>query len=176
MKQRITVIAGTNRDNSNSSMVAEVYAGLLNEKGMDAQVFNLRQMPHDFLVSDMYGLRSGAMEQIVDKYILHAQKYVFVVPEYNGGFPGILKAFIDCMDPAVFGGKKAALVGLSSGRTGSLLGMDHLTGILHYLKVQVHYSKLKLSLIETLKDNQRQQLDEETTSRLELHADQVIDF
>ncbi|MFZ6052299.1 NADPH-dependent FMN reductase [Halocola ammonii] len=176
MKQKITVIAGTNRENSNSSKVAEEYARLLNQKGAEAQVFNLREMPHDFLASDMYGLRSEEVERIVEKYMLHTDKYIFVVPEYNGGFPGILKAFIDCMNPKIFTGKKAGLIGLSAGRTGSLLGMDHFTGILHYLKVHVHFSKPKLSLIETILDNQEGKLDRETLERLDEHASQMIDF
>jgi NAD(P)H-dependent FMN reductase len=176
MKERITVIAGTNREASNSSKVAEEYARLLNDKGADAQVFNLREMPHDFLASDMYGLRSEEVERIVEKYIQEVDKYIFIIPEYNGGFPGILKAFIDCMNPAVFKGKKAGLVGLSSGRTGSLLGMDHFTGILHYLKVHVHYSKPKLSLIETILDNEAGTIEGETREKLEEHAQQMIDF
>lgn len=176
MKERITVIAGTNREASNSSKVAEEYARLLNDKGADAQVFNLRDMPHDFLVSDMYGLRSEEVERIVEKYIDEVNKYIFVIPEYNGGFPGILKAFIDCMNPQIFRGKKAGLVGLSSGRTGSLLGMDHFTGILHYLKVQVHYSKPKLSLIDSILDTDAGTVDEETLKKLEEHAQQMIEF
>jgi len=72
---------------------------------------------------------------------------LFVVPEYNGGFPGVLKYFIDIIHPKVWAGKIAGLVGVATGRSGNLRGIDHLTGILHYLKVEVIYQKPYLSSI-----------------------------
>ncbi len=43
--------------------------------------------------------------------------------------------------------KKAMLVGLSDGRAGNLRGLEHMTAILHYLKVNVLYNKLLLSKV-----------------------------
>jgi NAD(P)H-dependent FMN reductase len=48
--------------------------------------------------------------------------------------PGSLKLFIDACSVREykqnFKGKKAALVGIASGRAGNLRGMDHLTGVM----------------------------------------------
>ena len=85
-----------------------------------------------------------------------AQKYVFVVPEYNGSFPGVLKAFIDGLDfPTTFAGKKCALIGVSQGWRGGSTGLSHLTDIFHYLKMDVCPFKVYLpniidSRIETV--------------------------
>ena len=75
------------------------------------------------------------------------KKFVFVVPEYNGSFPGILKAFIDGLQPSVFQEKKCALVGVSKGIQGAVLALSHLTDILHYLRVYIYPLKPKLAKI-----------------------------
>jgi NAD(P)H-dependent FMN reductase len=68
-----------------------------------------------------------------------------VIPEYNGSYPGVLKLFIDASPVKSFWNKHASIVGLSDGHAGNSRGQDHLTGVLHYLKMHVHYHKPKLS-------------------------------
>ena len=72
---------------------------------------------------------------------------ISVVPEYNGSFSGVLKAFIDTWEPKRVIGKKSALVGLAAGRAGNLRGMDHMTNILHYLQFDVLHFKIPISKI-----------------------------
>lgn len=146
----ITIFSGTNRPDSNTLAVATQYGSLLTALGLENQLLDLQQLPHDFAFADLYGKRSPKMEIIVKQYIENVEKFVFVAPEYNGSFPGVLKTLIDGMHPRLFRDKKAALIGISSGHAGNLRGLEHLTGILHYLKVHVHYNKLKLSDIDNL--------------------------
>lgn len=74
-------------------------------------------------------------------------RFVFVIPEYNGSYPGIAKLFLDTINPAIWEGKKAALVGVATGRAGNLRGMDHLTAVLNYLKMEVYSQKIPLSSV-----------------------------
>ncbi len=70
------------------------------------------------------------------------------MPEYNGSFPGILKTMIDNTDiKSCWWGKKALLTGIADGRAGNLRGLDHMTGILQYLRMNVFWDKLPLSRI-----------------------------
>ncbi|MCT4580544.1 MAG: NAD(P)H-dependent oxidoreductase [Flavobacteriales bacterium] len=148
----ITIIAGTNRPDSNSERIANFYHHLLPD---ESQVLALKDLPRDFVYADTYGDGSDAFNAIVDSNIIKADKFIFIIPEYNGGFPGVLKAFIDAVHPKHFNDKKAALVGLSSGHSGALRPMDQFSDILHYLKVEVLSAKPKLSGIENLiTDNQ----------------------
>jgi chromate reductase len=81
--------------------------------------------------------------------VVDSHKLIFIVAEYNGSFPGVLKAFIDGMDfPHAFRDKKAALVGLSSGVQGGGLALSHLTDILNYCGTHVLAKKPKLGFIE----------------------------
>lgn len=143
----ITIIGTTNRPDSNTSKVAELYLKFLTELGQDAQILNLKNVEAQWIQDSNYGKNSMEFEEIVSKFIRGASKLIFVVPEYNGGFPGYLKFFMDACDYGDFKGKKVALMGLASGRSGNVRGLDHLTGILHYLGSEVYSKKVYLSQV-----------------------------
>lgn len=146
----ITIISGTNRKDNMSSRVAAVYAGLLKKRDINYHLLSLEDLPKDFLRASLFHDVSKApdFEQLQEKYLIPADKFIFVMPEYNGSIPGILKLLIDSVDiKKVFYHKKAMLTGISSGRAGNLRGLDHLTNILNYLKVSVYHNKLPISRI-----------------------------
>lgn len=149
----ITIIAGTNRKNSVTSKVAKYYEKVLIKKGLDCQVLDLVNLPKDFLFSSLYGEENEEFSIITQKYIFNPTKFIVITPEYNGSFPGVMKAFIDGWDPRKVSGKWAALVGVSSGRQGNARGMDDLTNILNYLKINVIPVKPPLSQIFKLLDD-----------------------
>lgn len=171
------IVTGTNRPDSNSEIIARQYAEYLDSLGQHAELFLLKNLPRDFVFTDMWDENSSAMQRIIDDLIVPMQKVVFVVPEYNGGFPGVLKAFIDCIPPKLFHGKKAGLIGVSSGMAGGLRPMDQMTNVLNYLKVNVLYNKPKLSGIDGLLDNPEKRItDERAVSLLKEHAQLMINF
>jgi NAD(P)H-dependent FMN reductase len=49
------------------------------------------------------------------------------------------------MHPKEWANKHVCLVGVADGRAGNLRGLEHLTGILHYLKMHVYHNKLPIS-------------------------------
>ena len=91
----ITIISATNRPNSSTLKVAKNYAQLMEKQGVESKILSLESLPVDFIFTDMYGKRSENFQQLLDKYIIPAQKFVIIVPEYNGSYAGILKTFID---------------------------------------------------------------------------------
>ncbi len=101
---------------------------------------------------------------------------MFVAPEYNGSFPGILKVFLDAVHPDLNRNKKAALIGVSSGRAGNLRGMEHLTGVLNYLGIHVHPNKVPVSSVTNLMNAEGQIKDENTIKILEKHAIDLINY
>lgn len=169
----ITIISATNRPDSNTYKIATTYSQLLDKQGVASKVFSLEQLTPDMQFIDLYGKHSEKFQQLLQEYIIPAEKFVFIVPEYNGSFPGILKLFIDAIHPDVNRGKKAVLVGVSSGRAGNLRGLDHLTGVLNYIGIHVHPNKLPISVVLTLLDEQGKIKDENTIKALEK---QVGDF
>lgn len=133
----ITIIAGTNRPNSNTLKVANYYQKQLKIKGLSSKVLSLAQLPADVLNTDLYGKRSALFQQLQD-LVYQTEKFIFILPEYNGSYPGVLKVFIDaCNFPDSFTHKKAALVGIASGKYGNIRGVDHFTGVCHYINLHV---------------------------------------
>ena len=146
----ITIITGTNRISSNSRAVANLYAKLLDERQVENQILDLADLPADFTASALYdNIGTNQAFNELSALIGNSNKFVFIVPEYNGSFPGVLKAFIDGLSyPNTFRNKKAAMVGLSSGVQGSGLAMSHLTDIFNYLGMHVLALKPRLAQIE----------------------------
>lgn len=172
----ITVVSGTNRKNSNSIKIANFYAEVLKSKGEEVQILTLTELPSNLIDGEMYGERSDSYAQLIDEKVANAEKFVFIVPEYNGGFPGILKTFVDSVSPSHFYHKKAALVGVSAGHTGCLLGMDHFTGVLHYLKVEVLSRKPKISFIDDKLSTDGTFEDEACKQQLREQAEMIVRF
>lgn len=138
------IISGTNRLGSNSLKVANYYKEELHSKGEEWEIFSLEDLPHDILYTDLYGKRSDAFANIQAK-VSAAKKFIFIIPEYNGSYPGALKLFVDaCAYPASFYHKKAALVGVSTGKYGNIRGVDHFTGVCNY--VRMHVLPLKIHI------------------------------
>ncbi|MES2418510.1 MAG: NAD(P)H-dependent oxidoreductase [Bacteroidota bacterium] len=150
----ITIISGTNRPHSNTLKVAEYYRKELAKKGLETNLLNLESLPATLIDSDLYGKRSPQFEKI-QTLITQTSKFLFIIPEYNGSFPGVLKTFIDaCFFPESFYDKKACLVGVSSGKYGNIRGIDHFNGVCAYLHLNVmpmriHIANIKTELDET---------------------------
>lgn len=171
----VSVICGTNRPGSNSAKVAKKYLELIENKNIKGEYFSLEDLPPDFIFSENFGKRSTAFEEMVAK-IFSNDRLVFVIPEYNGSYPGILKALIDVINPKLFNFKKISIIGVATGRAGNLRGMDDLTNVLHHLKSHVFYNKLPVSRFDELVDDQKEFSHSETIKILEQHIDGFLLF
>lgn len=146
----IKIIVSTNRKNAVSEKIALIYQQILESLGEASEIINLSDLPNDFVFTALYEF-SGKNEEFnkIHRQVKSGEKYVFIVPEYNGSFPGILKSFIDGMTyPNSFRNKKCALVGISSGIGGGSIALSHLTDIFNYLGMHVLAFKPKLAKIE----------------------------
>ena len=146
----IQIICGTNRNDALSLQVSKIYQSILKELGHDSNIIDLTELPEDFVFTALYDNagKNPAFNSFRET-MTAAEKQVFVVPEYNGSFPGVLKAFIDGLKfPDTFTNKKAALIGVSSGVQGAGLALSHLTDIFNYCGMHVLAYKVKLMHIE----------------------------
>jgi chromate reductase len=180
----ITVFSGTNRKGSRTRQVAEYAYKLLQDHSTDVvKFFSLEDLPLDLIHHDMYEgtEQSEALAEIQNEFLIPASKFYFVIPEYNGSYPGILKFFLDACSireykSSFHGDKKAALLGLASGRAGNLRGMDHLTGVLNYLKINVMPIHQPISSIEKLMNEDGEFTDDNTQHIIQNHIKEFIRF
>lgn len=171
---QITIISSTNRDDSYTLKVAKYYYKLVKElnKGGETLLADFRVLPKDIAFEELYGKRTMEFDEYVQKYIVGSDKFFWIVPEYNGSFPGITKVFIDAIHPKFFYHKKVCLTGVASGRAGNLRGMDHLATILQYLRMNVFWNKLPISKIEDVWDNDKPRTNEQEV----VIIDQIKEF
>ena len=173
----IQIICGTNRSDSVSKIISESYQQLLKELGQESNIIDLSHLPEDFAFTALYD-NAGTNPDFnpFRKMMAEAQKFVFVVPEYNGSFPGVLKTFIDGLRfPDSFKNKKCALIGVSSGIQGAGLALSHLTDIFNYCGMHVLAQKPKLMHIEKNMDDDNN-LSDLYASLLKEQAELLIRF
>ncbi len=165
----ITIISGTNRKGSVSLRIAQFYLAFLQQQGADVALLSLE--------NQQVWERGESMLVLEAKYLLPADKFIFIMPEYNASFPGILKVMMDNSDiKKCWWYKKALLIGLSDGRAANIRGIEHMTSILHYLKVNVHYNKLLLSKVSEEIDKEGHVLKPATAALMEQQASEFIAF
>jgi chromate reductase len=175
-KKMITIISSTNRPGSTTFNVAQYYQERLRQKGAEAGLLSLMQLPPTLIATDLFGKRSAEF-QVIQDIITQTDKFIFVIPEYNGSFPGVLKVFIDACDfPDSFYEKKAALVGISSGKYGNIRGLDHFTGVCHYINLHVMPLKLHIANIKTELDKDGNLFKEDTLRFTDEQMDKFIAF
>lgn len=177
----ITIISGTNRSNSRTELISNQLQEIIQElSDEEVRLLPLTDLPDDLLHNEMYeeSKMSDDLKTIQDDYILSADKWIILTPEYNGSYTGILKLFIDAISirqySKTFKNKKVALIGVASGRGGNLRGLEHLTGALHYLGVHVMPEKLPLSNIEN--HIEEDQLDDLIYNTLRVYADTFLGY
>lgn len=165
----ITIISGTNRPGSRTRSLVYYYRDALVAMGEHPTV----------LLTEGIDLnrRTPALETVENEVLIPSDKFIFILPEYNGSFPGAIKTLIDmCRIPECFYGKKALLTGVADGRAGNLRGMEHFTGILNHMRVVVHPDRLPISLIKNLINDKGELTDEETRRVIDKQLREFLAF
>ncbi len=163
-----TIISATNRKGSKSLHVAHQYKKILQERGIEAQLVSLEKFDP---LSD-----KEIIIQLGENILLPSLKLLFIVPEYNGSFPGVLKVLIDLLPREVWKNKKAALVGVASGRAGNLRGIEHLMSVLHYIGLTILPQNIYLSKVENLMNEHMQIINTLTLQDMYDQVDAFIQF
>lgn len=165
----ITIISGSNRDDNNTKKVALEYRRILNEKNVPAQIFSLDEINST--------LRNESFIKSEKDLLIPSERFIIIMPEYNGSYPGILKLMMDNTDiKKVWWYKKVLLTGVSTGRAGNLRGMEHLSGVLLHLRMQVHHNRLPISLVDKLMDDEDHFNDISTLNAINIQLDEFLKF
>lgn len=138
----ISLIVGTHRPGSNSAKIARHVARAYASLGEPVTVIDLAHFPPDAFAASAFGTKSPAVEAAANT-VLQSSGLVVVAPEYNGSFPGVLKAFIDLLPfPAAFEGRPVSFIGVAAGEWGGLRTVEHLQGVFGYRNAHVHPDRI----------------------------------
>ncbi len=87
----LKIISSTDRPNSNALEISKYVQYLYQREGVEAEVVSLENFPLEEVVGGKYGNHLSEIEKF-RRPIVEADGLVFVIPEYNGSFPGNPKA------------------------------------------------------------------------------------
>ncbi len=161
----LKIISSTDRPNSNALKVSRYVKGLYEKKGADTEVISLQDFPLEEVVGGRYGRKLPAIEEFREP-VLNADGLIFVIPEYNGSFPGILKMFIDYLPfPEAFEKMPMAFIGEANGAFGGLRAVEQFQMVANYRnalqfpeRVFIPRVKKEFSEIEGIRDEFKQSL------------------
>jgi len=178
----ITVIAATNREYSKTHKVAKETCMYLQEmSNSKVSLLDLKLIDFNELNKESYQTDNDYANSLRQEYLIPAKQFVFIIPEYNGSFSGILKYFIDLISSSVdykttFHNKTAMLIGLSEGKAGNLRGLTQFASILMHMNISVLPNSLPISSISKhIDDSSKLSLETEkrirkSLSKLDLRA------
>ena len=139
----------------------------------ECELLSLCELPKDLLSQNFYHQRHPEILAMVER-IKSTDILLFVLPEYHGSYPGIAKLFLDLMPSSTFKSKKIALVGVSDGHAANMRGIDHFTGVMHYLRASVISFFPKISHVNLMiQDGAFSPDDRVKKLLLELHSEFV---
>lgn len=113
----IQIIVGTTREGRASRPVADwVAAVAARREDMTVELVDLKDWPlplFDLPVAPRFGNYTNELQRKWAASVANADGFIFIVPEYNHGYPAALKNAIDYLD-AEWRRKPAAFVGLGN--------------------------------------------------------------
>jgi NAD(P)H-dependent FMN reductase len=134
---QLVIIPGTNRAGSLSLKLAKLVAAEYRILTCTVDLLEL-DLGAEFLAPTAYKQPAPAVSALVARF-LAADGVLFIVPEYNGSYPGVLKLFIDMLpDPVGFDQRPCAFIGHAAGRFQGLRAVEHLQSVASYRNAHVY--------------------------------------
>ena len=173
---KIALVIGTNRKGSLSSRLGAIVAEQHRSLGAEVDVIDLAEvLQADFVSPTAYKEPSEAIIAGTDRF-LDSDGVVFIVPEYNGSYPGALKLFIDMLPyPAGFDHRPCAFVGLAAGQFASLRAVEHFQQVAGYRNA-FQYPRRVLIAGSFQQFDENGLKDEDLVKRLETQSAGFQDF
>ena len=171
----IVVVCGTNRTGALSRLLATEVAETYRNLDTSVDLLDMAELPQSVLSGDSYKSPSPEVTEFVARF-LKADGVVFVVPEYNGSFPGVLKLFVDMLPyPEGFDSRPCAFIGLAAGQFKGLRAVEHFQGVAGYRNAHMYPRRLFIGdSFSQFVDGKLS--DDELTDRLAKQATGFADF
>ncbi|MGD8428063.1 MAG: NAD(P)H-dependent oxidoreductase [Balneolaceae bacterium] len=150
----LRIISGTDRPNSNAYRISEYLQNRYEREGVSAEVVDLQDFPFEQVIGGKYGQDLPEVDAFIEQ-IIEADGLVIVCPEYNGGYPGILKLVIDYFPfPASLNKKPIALVGEATGAFGAMRAVEQLQQVVGYRYAHVFPERVFITRVHENFDEQ----------------------
>ena len=167
----IPIILGTNRRERESEHAAKwVHERMGERPEIETQFFDVRDFD---LPRDHYGTEIGERFPEWRDAVTKADGLVIVTPEYNHGYPGILKSVLDTLLKEYIH-KAVAFVGVSAGPWGGTRVIEAMVPMVRELGLAVTFSDLNFPQIRTKFDENGELIDNAYEARVAGFLDELI--
>jgi chromate reductase len=172
------IISGSNIPQTRALRVCETLKGLYAEKKMNAEIIDLSALPlHELSGKTYFKEHQPSWMADLNKKIIETEGIVFVVPEFNGSYPGALKMWIDHWAyPEAFKKRRICLIGMGGGNFGGLRPVDHLADVFSYGEAFVLPQKVYLRSIDSVVTKEGKIVDEATAQLVQSQVENFIQF
>jgi len=165
----IPVILGTARQGRQSENVAHfVFEQTKKRVDVETELIDVRKLPMrlDDAGEQMKDVPFSASIERCDGIIL-------VVPEYNHGYPGLLKHALD-MNLKEYIHKAVGICGVSAGQIGGARVIENLLPVMRELGLVMIFEDVNFGKVGTLFDERGQLLDDKFVGRVNKFLDELI--
>jgi NAD(P)H-dependent FMN reductase len=170
-KLLVPILLGTNRKNRNSVFPARWLLGEMEKRPeIQTRLFDASDfaLPHD----DYGQALKNRFPEWRDT-IIRADGLVIVTPEYNHGYPGVLKAVLDLL-LREYVHKAVAFVGVSAGPWGGARVIEAMVPMVRELGLAVTFTDLNFPKVQNTFDAEGKLLDPAFEQRAKDFLDELI--
>lgn len=171
----IAVVCGTNRKGALSRLLATEVAETYRQNGATVDLIDMAELPTSALAATAYKEPAQEVTDLVGRF-LKSDGAVFIVPEYNGSYPGVLKLFVDMLPyPDGFDSRPCAYIGLAAGQFQGLRAVEHFQQVAGYRNAHTYPRRMFIgdSFTQFIDGKLK---DDELTTRLEAQAEGFVAF
>ena len=167
----IPVLLGTNRKERQSVHAAKWLVGQMEKRPeIRTRLFDVAEfkLPHDDYGQ---GLKDSFPEW--RDAMMQADGLVLVTPEYNHGYPGVMKAVLDLLLPEYIH-KAVAFVGVSAGVWGGARVIENLVPVCRELGLAVCFTDLNFPRVQKTFNAEGKLLDQAFDQRAKDFLDELV--
>ena len=169
-KLLIPLLLGTNRSGRHSEPVAKWVHSKINERAdMESQLFDVRDFD---LPRDDYGTEIAGQFPEWHDAVIKADALVIVTPEYNHGYPGVLKSVLDLLLKEYIH-KAVATVSVSAGPWGGTRVCEALLPVYRELGLISTFTDLQFPSVRGKFDEQGNLTDPAYEKRVTGYLDEL---
>ncbi|MGH7981787.1 MAG: NADPH-dependent FMN reductase [Candidatus Udaeobacter sp.] len=165
----IPVILGTARQGRQSEHVAHfVFEQTKKHVDVETELIDVRELP---MRLDEAGeqMKDAAFSATIER----CDGIILVVPEYNHGYPGLLKHALD-MNLKEYIHKAVGICGVSAGPFGGARVIENLLPVMRELGLVAIFEDVNFGKVGTLFDERGQLLDDKFVGRVNKFLDELI--
>jgi len=142
----IPIILGTGRQGRYSEKVADYVFEQTKNESFDCKIIDVKKYATPVTVPPW---QENKISKKLSAIIKKADGIIIVIPEYNRGYPGELKIFIDKLGHELEN-KPVAFCGVSSGKFGGARAIENILPIIVYMGAHPINQAVYFSLVEKL--------------------------